>query len=196
MIKELLDNEYIYENEEYGFKVKNLTQEEQLELYQEIEGLKSNENNKEEINNDEVTFDMFKKFITSDGRIDFNKMDFEKFKILLHSDFTKDVVQDLIFHINILINKILKTALSSQILKLKELELQFIKLELQTTFADYSELITERIKKEKKFTKEKERIKKIKPMNFDEYNKVSWLAKKREKIRILKEIKKIEKEEK
>ncbi|XZN14374.1 hypothetical protein ACSW9O_16045 (plasmid) [Clostridium perfringens] len=187
MIESLIANEFLYENEEYGFKVKNLTENEKLEWYKKIENLK--EENKEVINEEELLFEMYKELIICEGKIDFKKLDFEKFLIFINSPYLTDVANDINRCIASLYMNIMKTGLLNKKTQLEELEMKAALLLLQQKTGDYIELITEQAKHAKQVKAELKRIRSIAPNpEMDELSRVNRWTILKTKRKINKEI--------
>lgn len=172
MLENLIASEYLYENEEFKIKIKNLTESEKLEWYKRMEEMK--EANDGELNNEELLYDMYRELIVCEGEMNFNEMSFENFLIFVNSDFLTEVAEDINRCMATLYTSIMKTGLLNQKTKLEELEMNMALLLVQQKLNDYLSVVQEQIKQERWVKSELKRIRNIKPHpELDELNRVS-----------------------
>lgn len=175
MLENLIASEYLYENEEFKIKIKNLTENEKLEWYKRMEEMK--EENGGELNNEELLYDMYKELIVCEGEMNFKEMSFENFLIFINSDFLTEVAEDINRCMTTLYTSIMKTGLLNQKTKLEELEMNMALLLVQQKLSDYLSLVQEQTKQERWVKSELKRIRNIKPHpELDELNRVSRWA--------------------
>lgn len=192
MLENLIASEYLYENEEFKIKIKNLTESEKLEWYKRMEEMK--EANDGELNNEELLYDMYRELIVCEGEMNFNEMSFENFLIFVNSDFLTEVAEDINRCMATLYTSIMKTGLLNQKSKLEELEMNMALLLVQQKLNDQLTLIQEQTKQEKWVKSELKRIRNIKPHpELDELNRVSRWAIFKTKWKLNREIKRKEK---
>lgn len=191
MLENLIANEYLYENEEFKIKIKNLTENEKLEWYKRMEEMK--EANDGELNNEELLYDMYRELIVGESKM-FKDMPFENFLIFINSDFLTDVAEDINRCMTTLYTSIMKTGLLNQKTKLEELEMNMALLLVQQKLNDYLSLVQEQTKQERWVKSELKRIRNIKPHpELDELNRVSKWAIFKTKWKLNREIRKKEK---
>lgn len=172
MLENLIASEYLYENEEFKIKIKNLTESEKLEWYKRMEEMK--EANDGELNNEELLYDMYRELIVCEGEMNFKEMSFENFLIFINSDFLTEVAEDINRCMATLYTSIMKTGLLNQKSKLEELEMNMALLLVQQKLNDYLSLVQEQTKQERWVKSELKRIRNIKPHpELDELNRVS-----------------------
>ncbi|MFY8262949.1 hypothetical protein ACOT7R_08635 [Clostridium perfringens] len=192
MLENLIASEYLYENEEFKIKIKNLTENEKLEWYKRMEEMK--EENGGELNNEELLYDMYKELIVCEGEMNFKEMSFENFLIFINSDFLTEVAEDINRCMTTLYTSIMKTGLLNQKTKLEELEMNMALLLVQQKLSDYLSLVQEQTKQERSVKSELKRIRNIKPHpELDELNRVSRWAIFKAKWKLNREIRKKEK---
>lgn len=192
MLENLIASEYLYENEEFKIKIKNLTESEKLEWYKRMEEMK--EANDGELNNEELLYDMYRELIVCEGEMNFNEMSFENFLIFVNSDFLTEVAEDINRCMATLYTSIMKTGLLNQKSKLEELEMNMALLLVQQKLNDYLSLVQEQTKQERWVKSELKRIRNIKPHpELDELNRVSKWAIFKTKWKLNREIRKKEK---
>lgn len=191
MLENLIASEYLYENEEFKIKIKNLTENEKLEWYKKMEEMK--EENGGELNNEELLYDMYRKLIVGESKM-FKEMSFEDFLIFINSDFLTEVAEDINRCMTTLYTSIMKTGLLNQKSKLEELEMNMALLLVQQKLSDYLSLVQEQTKQEKWVKSELKRIRNIKPHpELDELNRVSRWAIFKTKWKLNREIRRKEK---
>lgn len=192
MLENLIANEYLYENEEFKIKIKNLTENEKLEWYKRMEEMK--EANDGELNNEELLYDMYRELIVCEGKINFKEMSFENFLIFINSDFLTEVAEDINRCMTTLYTSIMKTGLLNQKTKLEKLEMNMALLLVQQKLNDYLSLVQEQTKQERWVKSELKRIRNIKPRpELDELNRVSRWAIFKTKWKLNREIRRKEK---
>lgn len=192
MLENLIASEYLYENEEFKIKIKNLTENEKLEWYKRMEEMK--EENDGELNNEELLYDMYRELIVCEGEMNFKEMSFENFLIFINSDFLTDVAEDINRCMTTLYTSIMKTGLLNQKTKLEELEMNMALLLVQQKLNDQLTLIQEQTKQERWVKSELKRIRNIKPHpELDELNRVSKWAIFKTKWKLNREIRRKEK---
>lgn len=192
MLENLIASEYLYENEEFKIKIKNLTENEKLEWYKRMEEMK--EANDGELNNEELLYDMYRELIVCEGEMNFKEMSFENFLIFINSDFLTEVAEDINRCMTTLYTSIMKTGLLNQKTKLEELEMNMALLLVQQKFSDYLSLVQEQTKQERWVKSELKRIRNIKPHpELDELNRVSRWAIFKTKWKLNREIRRKEK---
>lgn len=175
MLENLIASEYLYKNEEFKIKIKNLTENEKLEWYKKMEEMK--EANDGELNNEELLYDMYRELIVCEGEMNFKEMSFENFLIFINSDFLTEVAEDINRCMTTLYTSIMKTGLLNQKTKLEELEMNMALLLVQQKLSDYLSLVQEQTKQERWVKSELKRIRNIKPHpELDELNRVSRWA--------------------
>lgn len=191
MLENLIASEYLYENEEFKIKVKNLTENEKLEWYKRMEEMK--EENDGELNNEELLYDMYRELIICKGEMNFKEMSFEDFLIFINSDFLTEVAEDINRCMATLYTSIMKTGLLNQKTKLEELEMNMALLLVQQKLNDYLSLVQEQTKQEGWVKSELKRIRNIKPHpELDELNRVSRWAILKTKWKLNREIRRKE----
>ena len=191
MLENLVASEYLYENEEFKIKIKNLTENEKLEWYKRMEEMK--EANDGELNNEELLYDMYRELIVCEGEMNFNEMSFENFLIFVNSDFLTEVAEDINRCMTTLYTSIMKTGLLNQKTKLEELEMNMALLLVQQKLSDYLSLVQEQTKQERWVKSELKRIRNIKPHpELDELNRVSRWAILKTKWKLNREIRRKE----
>ena len=191
MLENLIASEYLYENEEFKIKIKNLTEDEKLEWYKKMEEMK--EANDGELNNEELLYDMYRELIVCEGEMNFNEMSFENFLIFVNSDFLTEVAEDINRCMATLYTSIMKTGLLNQKSKLEELEMNMALLLVQQKLNDQLTLIQEQTKQERWVKSELKRIRNIKPHpELDELNRVSRWAILKTKWKLNREIRRKE----
>lgn len=192
MLENLIASEYLYENEEFKIKIKNLTENEKLEWYKKMEEMK--EANEGELNNEELLYDMYRELIVCEGEMNFKEMSFEDFLIFINSDFLTEVAEDINRCMTTLYTSIMKTGLLNQKTKLEELEMNMALLLVQQKLNDQLTLIQEQTKQERWVKSELKRIRNIKPHpELDELNRVSRWAIFKTKWKLNREIRRKEK---
>ncbi|NGS95839.1 hypothetical protein G6Z25_02745 [Clostridium perfringens] len=192
MLENLIASEYLYENEEFKIKIKNLTENEKLEWYKRMEEMK--EENGGELNNEELLYDMYRELIVCEGEMNFKEMSFENFLIFINSDFLTEVAEDINRCMTTLYTSIMKTGLLNQKTKLEELEMNMALLLVQQKLSDYLSLVQEQTKQERWVKSELKRIRNIKPHpELDELNRVSRWAIFKAKWKLNREIRRKEK---
>ena len=192
MLENLIASEYLYENEEFKIKIKNLTENEKLEWYKKMEEMK--EDNDGELNNEELLYDMYRELIVCEGEMNFKEMSFENFLIFINSDFLTEVAEDINRCMTTLYTSIMKTGLLNQKTKLEELEMNMALLLVQQKLNDQLTLIQEQTKQERWVKSELKRIRNIKPHpELDELNRVSKWAIFKTKWKLNREIRRKEK---
>lgn len=192
MLENLIASEYLYENEEFKIKIKNLTENEKLEWYKRMEEMK--EENGGELNNEELLYDMYRELIVCEGEMNFKEMSFENFLIFINSDFLTEVAEDINRCMTTLYTSIMKTGLLNQKTKLEELEMNMALLLVQQKLNDQLTLIQEQTKQERWVKSELKRIRNIKPHpELDELNRVSRWAIFKAKWKLNREIRRKEK---
>lgn len=192
MLENLIASEYLYENEEFKIKIKNLTESEKLEWYKRMEEMK--EANDGELNNEELLYDMYRELIICEGEMNFKEMSFEDFLIFINSDFLTEVAEDINRCMTTLYKSIMKTGLLNQKTKLEELEMNMALLLVQQKLSDQLTLVQEQTKQEKWVKSELKRIRNIKPHpELDELNRVSRWAIFKAKWKLNREIRRKEK---
>ncbi|KQC91264.1 hypothetical protein AM596_15520 [Clostridium perfringens CP4] len=192
MLENLIASEYLYENEEFKIKIKNLTENEKLEWYKRMEEMK--EANDGELNNEELLYDMYRELIICEGKMNFKEMSFENFLIFINSDFLTEVAEDINRCMTTLYTSIMKTGLLNQKSKLEELEMNMALLLVQQKLNDYLSLVQEQTKQERWVKSELKRIRNIKPHpELDELNRVSRWAIFKAKWKLNREIRRKEK---
>lgn len=192
MLENLIASEYLYENEEFKIKIKNLTENEKLEWYKRMEEMK--EENGGELNNEELLYDMYRELIVCEGEMNFKEMSFENFLIFINSDFLTEVAEDINRCMTTLYTSIMKTGLLNQKTKLEELEMNMALLLVQQKLSDYLSLVQEQTKQERWVKSELKRIRNIKPHpELDELNRVSRWAIFKTKWKLNREIRRKEK---
>lgn len=192
MLENLIASEYLYENEEFKIKIKNLTENEKLEWYKRMEEMK--EANDGELNNEELLYDMYRELIVCEGEMNFKEMSFENFLIFINSDFLTEVAEDINRCMTTLYTSIMKTGLLNQKTKLEELEMNMALLLVQQKLSDQLTLIQEQTKQERWVKSELKRIRNIKPHpELDELNRVSRWAIFKAKWKLNREIRRKEK---
>lgn len=192
MLENLIASEYLYENEEFKIKIKNLTENEKLEWYKRMEEMK--EANDGELNNEELLYDMYRELIICEGEMNFKEMSFENFLIFINSDFLTEVAEDINRCMTTLYTSIMKTGLLNQKTKLEELEMNMALLLVQQKLNDQLTLIQEQTKQERWVKSELKRIRNIKPHpELDELNRVSRWAILKTKWKLNREIRRKEK---
>lgn len=192
MLENLIASEYLYENEEFKIKVKNLTENEKLEWYKRMEEIK--EANDGEINNEELLYDMYRELIVCEGEMNFKEMSFEDFLIFINSDFLTEVAEDINRCMTTLYTSIMKTGLLNQKTKLEELEMNMALLLVQQKLSDYLSLVQEQTKQERWVKSELKRIRGMKPnLELDELSRVSRWAIFKTKWKLNREIRRKEK---
>ena len=192
MLENLIASEYLYKNEEFKIKIKNLTENEKLEWYKKMEEMK--EANDGELNNEELLYDMYRELIVCEGEMNFKEMSFENFLIFINSDFLTEVAEDINRCMTTLYTSIMKTGLLNQKSKLEELEMNMALLLVQQKLSDYLSLVQEQTKQEKWVKSELKRIRNIKPHpELDELNRVSRWAIFKTKWKLNREIRRKEK---
>ncbi|XZH34227.1 hypothetical protein ACSW8L_16020 (plasmid) [Clostridium perfringens] len=192
MLENLIASEYLYENEEFKIKIKNLTESEKLEWYKRMEEMK--EANDGELNNEELLYDMYRELIVCEGEMNFKEMSFENFLIFINSDFLTEVAEDINRCMTTLYTSIMKTGLLNQKTKLEELEMNMALLLVQQKLSDYLSLVQEQTKQERWVKSELKRIRNIKPHpELDELNRVSKWAIFKTKWKLNREIRRKEK---
>ncbi|HAT4302304.1 TPA: hypothetical protein I9089_002410 [Clostridium perfringens] len=192
MLENLIASEYLYENEEFKIKIKNLTENEKLEWYKRMEEMK--EANDGELNNEELLYDMYRELIVCEGEMNFKEMSFEDFLIFINSDFLTEVAEDINRCMATLYTSIMKTGLLNQKTKLEELEMNMVLLLVQQKLSDQLTLIQEQTKQERWVKSELKRIRNIKPHpELDELNRVSRWAIFKAKWKLNREIRRKEK---
>ncbi|EGT3618559.1 hypothetical protein FJ641_03990 [Clostridium perfringens] len=192
MLENLIASEYLYENEEFKIKIKNLTENEKLEWYKRMEEMK--EENGGELNNEELLYDMYRELIVCEGEMNFKEMSFENFLIFINSDFLTEVAEDINKCMTTLYTSIMKTGLLNQKTKLEELEMNMALLLVQQKLSDYLSLVQEQTKQERWVKSELKRIRNIKPHpELDELNRVSRWAIFKTKWKLNREIRRKEK---
>lgn len=191
MLENLIASEYLYENEEFKIKIKNLTESEKLEWYKRMEEMK--EANDGELNNEELLYDMYRELIVGESKM-FKEMPFEDFLIFINSDFLTEVAEDINRCMTTLYTSIMKTGLLNQKTKLEELEMNMALLLVQQKLNDQLTLIQEQTKQERWVKSELKRIRNIKPHpEIDELNRVSRWAIFKAKWKLNREIRRKEK---
>ena len=191
MLENLIASEYLYENEEFKIKIKNLTENEKLEWYKKMEEMK--EENGGELNNEELLYDMYRELIVGESKM-FKEMPFEDFLIFINSDFLTEVAEDINRCMTTLYKSIMKTGLLNQKSKLEELEMNTALLLVQQKLNDQLTLIQEQTKQERWVKSELKRIRNIKPHpELDELNRVSRWAIFKAKWKLNREIRRKEK---
>lgn len=191
MLENLIASEYLYENEEFKIKIKNLTENEKLEWYKRMEEMK--EANNGELNNEELLYDMYRELIVGESKM-FKDMPFENFLIFINSDFLTEVAEDINRCMTTLYTSIMKTGLLNQKTKLEELEMNMALLLVQQKLSDYLSLVQEQTKQERWVKSELKRIRNIKPHpELDELNRVSKWAIFKTKWKLNREIRRKEK---
>ena len=191
MLENLIASEYLYENEEFKIKIKNLTENEKLEWYKRMEEMK--EANNGELNNEELLYDMYRELIVGESKM-FKDMPFENFLIFINSDFLTEVAEDINRCMTTLYTSIMKTGLLNQKSKLEELEMNMALLLVQQKLNDYLSLVQEQTKQERWVKSELKRIRNIKPHpELDELNRVSKWAIFKTKWKLNREIRRKEK---
>lgn len=192
MLENLIASEYLYENEEFKIKIKNLTENEKLEWYKKMEEMK--EANDGELNNEELLYDMYRELIICKGEMNFKEMSFEDFLVFVNSDFLTEVAEDINRCMTTLYTSIMKTGLLNQKTKLEELEMNMALLLVQQKLSDYLSLVQEQTKQERWVKSELKRIRNIKPHpELDELNRVSRWAIFKTKWKLNREIRRKEK---
>lgn len=192
MLENLIASEYLYENEEFKIKIKNLTEDEKLEWYKKMEEMK--EDNDGELNNEELLYDMYGELIVCEGEMNFKEMSFENFLVFINSDFLTEVAEDINRCMTTLYTSIMKTGLLNQKTKLEELEMNMALLLVQQKLNDYLSLVQEQTKQERWVKSELKRIRNIKPHpELDELNRVSRWAIFKTKWKLNREIRRKEK---
>lgn len=192
MLENLIASEYLYENEEFKIKIKNLTENEKLEWYKKMEEMK--EANDGELNNEELLYDMYRELIICEGKMNFKEMSFENFLIFINSDFLTEVAEDINRCMTTLYTSIMKIGLLNQKSKLEELEMNMALLLVQQKLSDYLSLVQEQTKQERWVKSELKRIRNIKPHpELDELNRVSRWAIFKTKWKLNREIRRKEK---
>ena len=192
MLENLIASEYLYENEEFKIKIKNLTENEKLEWYKRMEEMK--EANDGELNNEELLYDMYRELIVCEGEMNFKEISFENFLIFINSDFLTEVAEDINRCMTTLYTSIMKTGLLNQKTKLEELEMNMALLLVQQKLSDQLTLVQEQTKQERWVKSELKRIRNIKPHpELDELNRVSRWDILKTKWKLNREIRKKEK---
>ncbi len=192
MLENLIASEYLYENEEFKIKVKNLTENEKLEWYKRMEEMK--EVNDGELNNEELLYDMYRELIICEGEMNFKEISFENFLIFINSDFLTEVTEDINRCMTTLYTSIMKTGLLNQKTKLEELEMNMALLLVQQKLSDYLSLVQEQTKQERWVKSELKRIRGMKPnLELDELSRVSRWAIFKTKWKLNREIRRKEK---
>ncbi|MDC4245512.1 hypothetical protein [Clostridium perfringens] len=192
MLEKLIASEFLYENEDFKIKVKNLTEDEKLEWYKKMEETK--EANNGEINSEEILFDMYKELVVCEGELNFKDMTFENFLVFINSKFLTEVAEDINRCMTTLYTSIMKTGLLNQKSKLEELEMNMALLLVQQKLSDYLSLVQEQTKQEKWVKSELKRIRNIKPHpELDELSRVSRWSIFKAKWKLNREIKRKEK---
>ena len=192
MSENLIASEYLYENEEFKIKIKNLTENEKLEWYKKMEEMK--EDNDGELNNEELLYDMYRELIVCEGEMNFKEMSFENFLIFINSDFLTEFAEDINRCMTTLYTSIMKIGLLNQKSKLEELEINMALLLVQQKLNDYLSLVQEQTKQERWVKSELKRIRNIKPHpELDELNRVSRWAILKAKWKLNREIRRKEK---
>lgn len=192
MLENLIASEYLYENEEFKIKVKNLTENEKLEWYKRMEEMK--EVNDGELNNEELLYDMYRELIICEGEMNFKEISFENFLIFINSDFLTEVAEDINRCMTTLYTSIMKTGLLNQKTKLEELEMNMALLLVQQKLSDYLSLVQEQTKQERWVKSELKRIRGMKPnLELDELSRVSRWAIFKTKWKLNREIRRKEK---
>lgn len=192
MLEKLIASEFLYENEDFKIKVKNLTEDEKLEWYKKMEETK--EANNGEINSEEILFDMYKELVVCEGELNFKDMTFENFLVFINSKFLTEVAEDINRCMTTLYTSIMKTGLLNQKSKLEELEMNMALLLVQQKLSDYLSLVQEQTKQERWVKSELKRIRNIKPHpELDELNRVSRWAIFKAKWKLNREIRRKEK---
>jgi hypothetical protein len=192
MLEKLIASEFLYENEDFKIKVKNLTEDEKLEWYKKMEETK--EANNGEINSEEILFDMYKELVVCEGELNFKDMTFENFLVFINSKFLTEVAEDINRCMTTLYTNIMKTGLLNQKSKLEELEMNMALLLVQQKLSDYLSLVQEQTKQERWVKSELKRIRNIKPnAELDELSRVSRWAIFKTKWKLNREIRRKEK---
>lgn len=192
MLEKLIASEFLYENEDFKIKVKNLTEDEKLDWYKKMEETK--EVNNGEINSEEILFDMYKELVVCEGELNFKDMTFENFLVFINSKFLTEVAEDINRCMITLYTSIMKTGLLNQKSKLEELEMNMALLLVQQKLSDYLSLVQEQTKQEKWVKSELKRIRNIKPnAELDELSRVSRWAIFKTKWKLNREIRRKEK---
>ncbi|MBI6006880.1 hypothetical protein H8J86_13135 [Clostridium perfringens] len=191
MLENLIASEYLYENEEFKIKIKNLTENEKLEWYKRMEEMK--EENGGELNNEELLYDMYRELTVCEGEMNFKEMSFDDFLVFINSDFLTEVAEDINRCMTTLYTSIMKTGLLNQKTKLEELEMNMALLLVQQKLSDYLSLVQEQTKQERWVKSELKRIRNIKPHpELDELNRVSRWAILKTKWKLNREIRRKE----
>lgn len=168
MHEELLEGLYSYENNEYGFKVKNISYKERNEVYDRICKLK----NKYKFDDDEFTFEMFKELVECSGKINFKKMKIKDFEKILNSDNVKEVFEELCFYVGIGVSRIIKTGLREQQIKIEKQEIELASTYLGLTMENCINLTRDIERSQLAKKKLKKQINMMKNYNFEEIEKV------------------------
>ncbi|MBM7835716.1 hypothetical protein [Clostridium sardiniense] len=168
-MEELLEGMYCFEDEEWGFKVKNLSQSEQLKIYKKIEKLKAKG---KKITDDEFTLEMFKEIIECNGKIKFKGMKIKDFQALLNSEHVNEVFEELCFNVGMWVTRIVKSGIREQLLQVQKQEVELMNTALKLAISncydttcgiERSELAKKKINKQ---------ISKIKKADFSELEKL------------------------
>lgn len=122
-MEELLENMYCFEDDDFGFKIKNLSEKQQIEIYQKIKEMKKNGLTE---TNDEFTFELFKELVECNKSIDFKTMEFEKFEILINAELVNEVFEQLCYFVGVWFTRIMCNGMRKEILKLQEQRLQLL----------------------------------------------------------------------
>lgn len=177
-MEELLEGMYCVEYPDWGFKIRNITVKEQARLYDVIQDIKADGNE------DELTYIMFQELIECTGSIKFNEMSVDNFNILLNSDFTKEVFEDICFNVGMWISRIIKNGLKSQILKVEQQELELLNMNAQLVINNYYETAGDIERYQITRKKTKKQLERAKEGNFEEIEKVSKTAIKLEEFKM------------
>lgn len=134
-MESLLEGLYRMENKELGFRVKNLSNQEQERLYKIIEEYKKDGI---ELDSDEFTLKMFQEIVECKGKIKFSKMTLEQFKPLVQpNSVVKEVFEELCLNVGYVVSRVIKNGLKMQILKIQEQELELLQLQAQISLENY-----------------------------------------------------------
>lgn len=174
-MEQLLENMYCFEDEDFGFKVKNLSEKEQNRIYKKI---KEMQQQYIEITDDKFTFELFKELIECDKDIDFKIMPFEQFEILINSDLVNEVFEQLCYYVGMCYTRIMRNGMRKEILELQGQRLELLKNHVQIIGQKLILETQDITRVERAIKKLEKNIETFKKGDFSEIEKSSnWISK-------------------
>lgn len=174
-MEKLLENMYCFEDEDFGFKVKNLSEKEQNRIYKKIKEMQQQDI---EITDDKFTFELFKELIKCDKDINFKTMPFEQFEILINSDLVNEVFEQLCYYVGMWYTRIMRNSMRKEILELQGQRLELLKNHVQIIGQKLILETQDITRVERAIKKLEKNIETFKKGDFSEIEKSSkWISK-------------------